>query len=34
MLDLDKATFEEEVLNAEGFVFVDFGVKVVSLVKL
>ncbi|WP_131039137.1 thioredoxin family protein, partial [Clostridioides difficile] len=24
MLDLDKATFEEEVLNAEGFVFVDF----------
>lgn len=24
MLELDKATFEEEVLNAEGYVFVDF----------
>lgn len=24
MLELDKTTFEEEVLNAEGYVFVDF----------
>ena len=24
MIDVDKTTFEEEVLKAEGYVFVDF----------
>ena len=33
MIDVDKTTFEEEVLKAEGYVFVDFMEMDVFLVR-